>query len=322
MVRESRYLANFKALKENRERLANKEMQITSEAVNRRDQFMKNYYKIMESAEVKRRRHAQLMEICRDNALNIAIKGIFIGALEAGTLTDNGIILAESMVETYIKENGGANKILRENKNKTYLLHRIAEIVEEAAILEAEEIEDIDTDKILDEDDDKTEDKKEEDNTPDDEEVEKAMDTIKDKLKDDDEAQKALKVIQNKVNSENSSDDEEKEESDDNEESEENKEEEKDDSSDKDDEDLDVEKDIAGDEEPEKSESSDSEEETPVSDEELSDDDIPDTEAGSDDPDFSDGGETSEGEESSDSEEEPTSDEPAASGTCRICRPS
>ena len=81
------------------------------------------------------------MEAARDEAFAKVIKGIYIGALEVGTLSDNGIMLAESMVDNWIKENGGASSILTKVGNNTYLLSRITQIVENAAIETINEIE-------------------------------------------------------------------------------------------------------------------------------------------------------------------------------------
>lgn len=202
MARYNNYAEAFKCLKANNENRALKEAQAIESESERKKQFLKDYYSIRENGEINRRRHGQLMEICRNDALGTAIKGIFIGALEAGTLTDNGLFLAESMVDTWIKENGGASAILKENQNKTYLLNRIAAIVEDAAKEETEDIENNEDDEDLkgegsDESKDDEKDKK----------VDDAFETLRNKIGDDKEAQKALDLIQGKVEDDDNSDD-------------------------------------------------------------------------------------------------------------------
>lgn len=210
MARYNNYAEAFKCLKANNENRALKEAQAIESESERKKQFLKDYYSIRENGEMNRRRHGQLMEICRNDALGTAIKGIFIGALEAGTLTDNGLFLAESMVDTWIKENGGASAILKENQNKTYLLNRIAAIVEDAAKEETEDIENNEDDEDLkgegsDESKDDEKDKK----------VDDAFETLRNKIGDDKEANKALDLIQGKVEDDEDSDDDDKSEDDD-----------------------------------------------------------------------------------------------------------
>lgn len=202
MARYNNYAEAFKCLKANNENRALKEAQAIESESERKKQFLKDYYSIRENGEMNRRRHGQLMEICRNDALGTAIKGIFIGALEAGTLTDNGLFLAESMVDTWIKESGGASAILKENQNKTYLLNRIAAIVEDAAKEETEDIENNEDDEDLkgegsDESKDDEKDKK----------VDDAFETLRNKIGDDKEANKALDLIQGKVEDDEDSDD-------------------------------------------------------------------------------------------------------------------
>lgn len=149
VVRENTFLEAFKALNENRarrEEIYGKEIQ---ESIDNKNNFMNNYYSIMESREQKLRKHGALMEAARNNALGTVIKAIYITALEAGTLTDNGLLLAEAMVDNWIKESGGASAILRES-GKTYLLDRITQIVEDAAKEETEDVEKMEKEDIED----------------------------------------------------------------------------------------------------------------------------------------------------------------------------
>lgn len=156
MKRINEYVETAKSLKERQEAMANREAQSIREAEANRNNFVKKYHSIRENREARERMHGVLMEEARNNALSTAIKGIYIGALEAATLTDNGIFLAEAMVDNWIKERGGASKILSERANDTYFLARLTQIVEDAAKEEVDEIE-----KDADEDDEKEESKSE-----------------------------------------------------------------------------------------------------------------------------------------------------------------
>ena len=155
--RVNEFTETQKALRESEEARAKKREEAAIKEQQARQEFENNYHNIRETREYKLRRHSQLLEEARNNALSTVLKGIYITALEAHTLTDNGIIIAESMVDNYIKERGGATKILNSCKENTYLLNRIASIVEDAAEDEVKEIE-----KDPDEEDEKEDKKKSE----------------------------------------------------------------------------------------------------------------------------------------------------------------
>lgn len=142
--RENIYVESYKALRALQNERAQKTDNKINESVTAKENFKKQYRSIMESRETRMRAHSQLVEACRNDAFATALKAIFITALEAGTLTDNGIILAESMVDNWIKENGGAEKIMNEHRDQTYFLSRLAQIVEDAAQEEVKEIEEED----------------------------------------------------------------------------------------------------------------------------------------------------------------------------------
>lgn len=158
MSRYNEMVETVRSLNENRNRLAQQEAAKIDKAVNERSNFRNNYYQIKESQHQQRMMRSKILESARNDALSTCLKAIYITALEANTLTDQSIILAESMVDNYIKENGGASAILGRVGNNSYLLSRITDIVEEAALREAEEIE---------KDDDKEDAKSEEDNKKD-----------------------------------------------------------------------------------------------------------------------------------------------------------
>ena len=158
MSRYNEMVETVRSLNENRNRLAQQEAAKIDKAVNERSNFRNKYYQIKESQHQQRMMRSKILESARNDALSTCLKAIYITALEANTLTDQSIILAESMVDNYIKENGGASAILGRVGNQSYLLSRITDIVEEAALREAEEIE---------KDDDKEDAKAEEDNKKD-----------------------------------------------------------------------------------------------------------------------------------------------------------
>ena len=177
------------------------------------ESFYNNYYNIIDNRKKLQAEKASLLENAMNNNLATAIKGIYITALEANTLTDDAIILAEGLVDNWIRENGGALKIMRENKNKTYLLDTMFSIVEKAseedvkAIFEAEKDEDITkTDEDLANDESETKDGESNDNESD--------TTDKDSTKDSSEESKddTLDMVEDD-NSEKSEEDEESEKS-------------------------------------------------------------------------------------------------------------
>ena len=132
--RENTFVEAMKFIRERENMLATKDQQKIDNRVKDHTQFLNEYYKIKQSREDARIERNKIIEGARNTELATAIKAIYITALEAETLTDNGLILAEELVEKWISDEGGASKIMRENKNKTYLLNRICDIVEEAAL--------------------------------------------------------------------------------------------------------------------------------------------------------------------------------------------
>jgi len=133
MKRENEMRETYKSLRENRERLAKEELAKINEANAARQSIIDKYRAIKEDKESIKRNKQRFLEDARNNEFATVLKAIYITALEAETLTDQGILLAESMVDNYIKENGGASKILGNVGNNTYFLSRITKIVEDAA---------------------------------------------------------------------------------------------------------------------------------------------------------------------------------------------
>jgi hypothetical protein len=131
--RENAFVEAMKFVKDNNNKLAEKDIKKLNESVQNREDFIKKYHDIRRSRIDNQIERNKIIEGARNSELSTAIKAIYITALEAETLTDNGLILAEELVDKYIEDEGGASKIMRECKDKTYLLNRICDIVEEAA---------------------------------------------------------------------------------------------------------------------------------------------------------------------------------------------
>ena len=183
--RENTFVEAMKFLHERNNQLAAKDEQKINERVESHADFLKKYYDIRQSRVDNQIQRNKIIEGARNTELGTALKAIYITALEAETLTDNGLILAEELVEKYILDEGGASKIMRECKNKTYLLNRICNIVEEAAledmrlIFEDDEEDEDDITKSEDEEEvdyDMEEDKKKEESEEDDDEKEEVID--------------------------------------------------------------------------------------------------------------------------------------------------
>lgn len=143
MVRETgNAFANaYKYIKEQNEAEAKKHQEAVTEAAQKHQDAINRIYSIRESREIARKNHNKLLEDCKNAALSTIIKAIYIEALVPGSLTDNALFLAESMVDGWIQEKGGASKIIGECKNRSYLLNRICTIAEEVALEDVEEIE-------------------------------------------------------------------------------------------------------------------------------------------------------------------------------------
>lgn len=107
-----------------------------------RRQFLKEYYNIREKRELTEREHGKLLTEAKNYYFGNVLKGIYIAALDENTLTDEAIILAETMVDSYISENGGYHAIMNKVKADTYLLAKIRRVVEDAAEEEVKNIED------------------------------------------------------------------------------------------------------------------------------------------------------------------------------------
>ena len=179
--RENSFVEAMKFITERNNKLVEQDINKSNTRINEHNEFMKKYYDIKKSRLDAQKERVQLYESAQDQELATAIKGIYITALEANTLTDNGILLAEELVDKWIKNEGGAAKIIRENINKTYLLNRICTIVENAAIKDIISIYEAEDEDEL-KSDDKEEEKKE-----DDEDLDYELDDKKEESEDKEE---------------------------------------------------------------------------------------------------------------------------------------
>ena len=129
------------------EKQASKQAKLLAE----RTSFYNNRDILLHERELDDRFRGDSIRSIKNDCMGDALKAIYITALEAATLTDENLALAESMVDNYIKEAGGADNIIRRNRNKSYLLNRICSLVEDAAEEETEEMDSVDMDEIEDE---------------------------------------------------------------------------------------------------------------------------------------------------------------------------
>ncbi len=140
--RKNEVLESYKAYKESKALRESKYEEVKKTTANKKAEFLKEYYKIREKRELSIREHGKLLEAAKNYYFGNALKGIYIAALEAETLTDDALYLAENMVDSYIKENGGYQAIMGNVKADTYLLAKIRRVVEDAAEEEVKNIED------------------------------------------------------------------------------------------------------------------------------------------------------------------------------------
>ena len=160
MITNSDIYEFHKSTKERQNQLALEESAKNEALVKEKHDFYSKYFKAKDKRSVQESARNNNIMNSRSAALSTCIKAIYITALEAETLTDEGVLLAESLVDNYISQKGGAEKVFAGAK-ETYLNATLARIVEDAAEDDAKEIEKIDVES-LGEDEGKEEDKKEE----------------------------------------------------------------------------------------------------------------------------------------------------------------
>lgn len=209
-MRENSTLENFKNIKATEKALAEAEAAKIEKKVAIRENWLKNYHIKMDMKARTDAEHMNLMEAARDQALSSIIKAIYITALEAETLTDEGLLLAENMVDNWIKERGGASKILSTVEENTYLLNRIACLVEETAEATVAEIEKDELDETSEKKVEAEDKAKEFIDSADKEEVKDFMNNLIDKIQDkaEDEGEKKEEESEEKSEEEESKEEE------------------------------------------------------------------------------------------------------------------
>lgn len=134
---------------------------------------------LRESRDRKIKNRSRYKDIVESTMLSTALKGIFISSLEECMVPTKQMYgLAESMIDSYIKDKGAKN-ILANMKGKTYLLNTIYEAVEEAKDETMEDVDDNDT---------------ETDTVPD-----EPKDKMMNKLDGEEDVQDAVKIISDRI---------------------------------------------------------------------------------------------------------------------------
>jgi hypothetical protein len=142
-TRANEFVTAFNYVKEQKALEEKKLRSNIEESVKNHQSELDRIYSLREARYNKVKEHNKLLESCKDEALATCLKAIYIEALEPGTLTDNGIIIAEDLVDSWIKAKGGASRIIAENRHKNYLINRICSIAEETALREVDEVESV-----------------------------------------------------------------------------------------------------------------------------------------------------------------------------------
>ena len=93
---------NFLSLNENRTKLAKAEIDKINAQNAIKENAVNEYYRNKEANLRKEKQHGKLLEAARNDAFAAVIKAIYITSLEAATLTDNAIMLAENTVDKWI----------------------------------------------------------------------------------------------------------------------------------------------------------------------------------------------------------------------------
>jgi len=95
-----------------------------------KEEFFEKLYKFKFDRKLRDAEFGKFTESVYNNNLETALEAIYISALEkVAPLTEESVDIAKSLVENYIKENGGAREIIRHKSGKTYLLDTIFEAV-------------------------------------------------------------------------------------------------------------------------------------------------------------------------------------------------
>ncbi len=118
--REHAMRETYDILKEAAEQRSAKEKQITEEKMKEKEDFYDALNKIRKQRELEEANYENTSNALYDNHLATVMEAIYISAVqEVSSLTDDGIQMAQRLVENYIKENGGAKAIMESKSGRT-----------------------------------------------------------------------------------------------------------------------------------------------------------------------------------------------------------
>lgn len=211
MVRDkSPLLEASEALQELRLNSAQRRQQKLEESAKEKAKIEDSIREAKENRMSKSKAFSETSSRIRTELLEDTLKSIYIGALmETTALTNNGLELANRLIENYVKENG-TQTILRKMKGKTYIQDCIHNIVESTHMHVMQEVEnDIDNKDASDINSTEVSDEEREqmyDDLSKEEDINKAVETIAKRVTDaeqefiqkNNEDKEALKNIANK----------------------------------------------------------------------------------------------------------------------------
>lgn len=134
-MRRTSYEAEYrKAILAMNEAAIEKEEQKEKEVEEKKKDFEERREAALEAGRLKHKTGNHYRNVALTEMLSTALKAIYIGAINEIDLLDaNGLKFCESRVDQFIEEQGGATAVLSNMAGKTYLLSRLATIVEDAA---------------------------------------------------------------------------------------------------------------------------------------------------------------------------------------------
>lgn len=124
-------LEAYEALNEYRETFREKQEKKRQKALNERVAIDNKLYSIKEKRYTTKKAYSEFCSRLKNELFTDALKGVYISALrETVDLTENGVFLANNIVENFVKESGGADEIIRKIEGKTYALDFLVSVVE------------------------------------------------------------------------------------------------------------------------------------------------------------------------------------------------
>lgn len=218
MIREkSPLLEASEALRDYRLSAAQREQRKIQEAAKERQDLMDRINAAKSRRELKSKKLREFSDITKTHLLEDAFKSIYIGSLmEHTALTDDGMDLANRLIENYVKENGAATILAKMNQTyvqeciKNAVLYTHKAIMEDAEENTDEEGNEIDKSKEINDEEtpDVSDEKREEmyDDLSQEEDINKAVEMIAQRVSDAEQAfikkneedKKALEDIANR----------------------------------------------------------------------------------------------------------------------------